>query len=261
VLDEVIFVIGPTVATVLATQWHPWAGLGLALVTGVPGTLLLAAQRRTQPVPHLGGRSSGPRGAMPWLPVVVLAAVSCALGSMFAAAEVSTVAFSSEQHAKPYAGVLLACWSGGSMLAGLITGTLRWRRSSVWRVRVGTLLLAVVMVPMSFVGSMTAMAIALFLAGFAIAPTLIALFSAIEQGVPAARLTEGIAISHTGLAAGLAPGAALAGLVIDAHGASPSYLVALGGAVVAALASLALPSSFGTARACDRGGANELPVR
>jgi predicted MFS family arabinose efflux permease len=198
---------------------------------------------------------------MPWLPVVVLAAVSCALGSMFAAAEVSTVAFSSEQHAKPYAGVLLACWSGGSMLAGLITGTLRWRRSSVWRVRVGTLLLAVVMVPMSFVGSMTAMAIALFLAGFAIAPTLIALFSAIEQGVPAARLTEGIAISHTGLAAGLAPGAALAGLVIDAHGASPSYLVALGGAVVAALASLALPSSFGTARAGDRGGANELPVR
>ena len=52
VIDEVIFVIGPTVATVLATQWHPWAGLGLALVTGVPGTLALAAQRRTQPVPH-----------------------------------------------------------------------------------------------------------------------------------------------------------------------------------------------------------------
>ena len=62
--------------------------------------------------------------------------------------------------------------------------------------------------------------------------------------MPAARLTEGIAISHTGLAAGLAPGAALAGLVIDAHGASPSYLVALGGGVVAALASLALPRSF-----------------
>ena len=43
---------------------------------------------------------------------------------MFAAAEVSTVAFSAEQHAKPYAGVLLACWAAGSMLAGLITGTL-----------------------------------------------------------------------------------------------------------------------------------------
>jgi MFS family permease len=261
VLDEVIFVIGPTVATVLATQWHAWAGLGLALVTGVPGTLLLAAQRSTQPVPHLGHQSSGPRPAMPWTPVIVLAAVSFALGSMFAAAEVSTVAFSSEQDAKSYAGVLLACWASGSMVAGLITGTIRWRHSPIWRVRVGTLLLALVMVPMPFVGSMVAMGGTLFLAGFAIAPTLIALFSAIEQGVPAGRLTEGIAISHTGLAAGLAPGAALAGLVIDAHGASPSYVVALGGGVVSALASLALPSSFGAAHADERGGATELPVR
>ena len=181
VIDELIFVIGPTLATVLATQWHPWAGLGLALVTGVSGTLLLAAQRSSQPVPQLGQQSSGPRPDMPWAPVIILAAVSFALGSMFAAAEVSTVAFSSEQHAKPYAGVLLACWSAGSMLAGLITGTLRWRRSSIWRVRVGTALLALVMVPMPYVGSMVAMGVTLFLAGFAIAPTLIALFSAIEQ--------------------------------------------------------------------------------
>jgi predicted MFS family arabinose efflux permease len=100
---------------------------------------------------------------------------------------------------------------------------------------------------MTFVGSMPLMGVALFVAGFGVAPTLIALFSAIEQGVPAQRLTEGIALSHTGLAAGLAPGAALAGLVIDAHGASTSYLVALGGGVVAALASLVLPISFGAA--------------
>jgi predicted MFS family arabinose efflux permease len=185
------------------------------------------------------------RPAMTWRPVVTLAVVSFALGSMFAAAEVSTVAFSSEHRAKTYAGVLLACWSAGSMVAGLVTGTLRWRRTAIARVRYGSALLALVMVPMAFVGSMPVMGIVLFVAGFAIAPTLIALFSAIEQGVPPSRLTEGIAISHTGLAAGLAPGAALAGLVIDTHGASPSYLVALGGGVVAALASLALPATFG----------------
>jgi predicted MFS family arabinose efflux permease len=105
------------------------------------------------------------------------------------------------------------------------------------------LLLALVMVPMPFVGSMPVMAVALFVAGFAIAPTLIASMATIEQGVPAARLTEGISIIHTGLAAGLAPGAFLAGVVIDAHGASPSYLVALGGGVVAAVGSLALRDS------------------
>jgi MFS family permease len=260
VIDEVVFVIGPTVATVLATQWHPWAALGLALVTGVPGLLALAAQRSSQPVPHRTSQATSPRPPMPWPPVVVLAAVSFALGSMFAAAEVSTVAFSAEQHAKPYAGVLLACWSLGSMLAGLATGTIAWQRSPAHRVRIAAIAMSLVMVPMPFVGSMVWMGVALFLAGFAIAPTMIAVMSAIEQMVPPSRLTEGIAIAHTGLAAGLAPGAALAGFVIDAHGASPSYFVALGGAVVAALASLVLPRSFGRAGAADAAEPGDLSV-
>ncbi len=49
VIDEAIFIIGPTIATVLATTWRPWAGLAIALVSGVGGSLYLAAQRGTQP--------------------------------------------------------------------------------------------------------------------------------------------------------------------------------------------------------------------
>jgi predicted MFS family arabinose efflux permease len=62
----------------------------------------------------------------------------------------------------------------------------------------------------------------------------------IEQTVPSHRLTEGIAILHTGLAAGLAQGAALGGLAIDAHGASASYVVAVGAGIVAAVSALTL---------------------
>jgi predicted MFS family arabinose efflux permease len=98
------------------------------------------------------------------------------------------------------------------------------------------------MLPLAFVGSMVVMGTALFIAGIAIAPTLIASMSATEQMVPGSRLTEGIAIMHTGIAAGLAPGAALAGVVIDAHGANAAYLVAFGSGVVAAVAGLALGS-------------------
>ena len=65
VIDEVIFVVGPTVATVLATQWHPWAGLALALLSGVPGTLALAAQRGSQPVPHRTMRPARRRSVPP----------------------------------------------------------------------------------------------------------------------------------------------------------------------------------------------------
>ena len=69
---------------------------------------------------------------MPWRWVVPLAVVCCALGSMFAAAEVATVAFSGEQGAKAYAGVLLAALALGSMLAaGLVTGTVDQTRPAV----------------------------------------------------------------------------------------------------------------------------------
>ena len=112
----------------------------------------------------------------------------------------------------------------------------------MFRVQVGSAVLALVMLPLTFVGSMVVMGTALFVAGLAIAPTLIASMTATEQMVPGSRLTEGIAIMHTGIAAGLAPGAALAGVVIDAHGASAAYLVAFGSGVIAAVAGLALGS-------------------
>ena len=95
------------------------------------------------------------------------------------------------------------------------------------------------MVPLGFIGSMWVMGAVLFVAGFAIAPTLIAAMSLAEACLPSARLTEGMAVLQTGLMAGVAPGAALAGVVIDAHGASPAYLVSVAGGLVGLLGALA----------------------
>ncbi len=97
------------------------------------------------------------------------------------------------------------------------------------------------MLPLPFVSGFVPLGVFLFLSGFAISPTLIASFAWIEETVPAGRLTEGITLFTTGLAAGLAPGAALVGLVVDAHGASASYWVTvvagLLGAVLAFVAA------------------------
>ena len=90
--------------------------------------------------------------------------------------------------------------------------------------------------------------------GFAIAPTLIATTAMIEQVTPAARLTEGMALLQTGLVAGVAPGAALAGIVVDHAGASPAYLVPLGAAMLTAAAGAArraaCPRPAGRRRRC-----------
>jgi len=237
-VDEAVFMSGPIIVTVLATNIHPVAGLGAALTTGVLGTLSLAAQRATAPPAHPRPATPEARLGMPWATIVPLTVVCIALGLLFGAAEVTAVAFSEEQHARSYVGVLLALWAFGSLLAGIVTGAVHWRRGPETRLRIGALAMAATMVPLPFIDSMWVMGAFLFLAGFAIAPTLIATMSLAELVLPKSRLTEGMAFLQTGLIGGVAPGSAVAGLVIDAHGASPSYLVPLGGGVVALLASL-----------------------
>lgn len=241
VLDEAVFILGPILVTVLATAWHPVAGIVVALVACVAGTLFYAAQRATEPPARVRTSTDGPKPAMPWATVIPLATVCAALGVLFGAAEVTTVAFAEEQGRKALAGVLLALWAFGSLTSGVITGVVHWRRGPSVRVRWGALAMACAMMPLYFIDSLALMGVTLFVAGFAIAPTMIGSMSLTEQVVPSGRLTEGMAIMQTGLVAGVAPGATLSGLVVDHWGASAAYLVSVAAGLVAALAGLAIP--------------------
>ncbi len=241
VADEAVFILGPILVTVLATAWHPVAGLGAALVACVGGTLFFASQRGTEPPAHRHDHTTGRRPRMPWATVIPLAVVSAALGTLFGAAEVTTVAFAGEQGDRAYAGVLLALWALGSLLSGVVTGAISWRRGPTVRVRWGAFAMAGAMVPLYFVGSVPLLGLVLLVGGVAIAPTMVASLSLTERSVPAGRLNEGMAIMQTGLVAGVAPGAVLSGLVIDAHGASTAYLVCVVAGVVAAIAAQTLP--------------------
>lgn len=241
VADEAVFILGPILVTVLATTVDPVLGLGVALVACLVGGFGLAAQRATEPPTHAHDHATGPRPSMPWRTVVPLAVVSLGLGVLFGAAEVTTVAFADEHDAKSWSGPLLALWALGSLVAGVVTGAVTWRRGPSIRVRVGALAMATTMVPLCFVDSTPLLGLVLLVGGLAIAPTLIATISLTEQVVPRSRMTEGLAIMQTGLVAGVAPGAALSGFVVDHAGASPAYLVSAGAGALAALAALALP--------------------
>jgi MFS family permease len=244
-VDEAVFIAGPIVITALATAWDPAAGLGAMVVAGVGGTLFLAAQRSTSPPAHPRAAAVADRPRMPWRTVAPLTVVAVALGGLFGSAEVATVAFAQERDAAGMTGVLLALWALGSLLAGLLVGAVQIRRSLAFQVKVDTFALTCGMVPLAFIGPVWLMGLALFVAGFAIAPGLIAALTLVQQTVPAARLSEGMSFVHTGLAAGLAPGAAISGLVVDAAGGSAAYVVSVCAGVVAALAAQTLPRSGG----------------
>jgi MFS family permease len=238
VADEAVFMSGPTLVTFLATLWSPVAGLGAAVVLGTLGTLGLAAQRGTQPPAHPRSPDPAQRAPMPWRLLAPLVLASAALGSLFGATEVATVAFAEENAHKAISGVLLAVWALGSLISGVLTGVVAWKVTTIRRFRVGALSLTLAMVPTPFLPNLWSMGILLFVAGFAISPTIIALFSAIEEIAPRSRLSEALGLLQAGLGAGIAPGAALAGYLIDSHGSAPAYGVAVASGAVAALAGL-----------------------
>ena len=183
VLDEVVFVVGPVLVTMLATAWHPVAGLTTATVSGLVGTFAFAAQRRTEP-PAGRRDQSGAREPMPWRLVLTLAVVCLTLGGLFGAAEVTTVAFAEEQGMRWAAGWLLAAWALGSLVAGLVTGAIAWRSGPDVRLRWGSAAMALAMVPLIFIESVPLMAVVLVFGGLAIAPTMIGAMTMTEQGVP-----------------------------------------------------------------------------
>jgi predicted MFS family arabinose efflux permease len=245
VVDESVFMIGPTLVTLLATTVHPLAGLAAAVVAGLLGTAVLVSQRRTEPPPTRGtpeaDRTRGPVGDMRWGVLMPMTACAFTMGMLFGGAEVATVAFSDEAGAKSVSGVLLATWALGSLLSGLVVGAVHLRAPSPTRFRWGLLALGLLMVPLPFIDGFWGLGAFMFLSGSAISPTLIAAAQWVEETVPPGRLTEGMTVFTTGLAAGVAPGAAVVGVVVDAAGASTAYWVP----AAAGLAGAAL--AFGTA--------------
>jgi MFS family permease len=235
--DELVFIVGPTLVTVLATTVHPLAGLASAGAAALVGTWALVAQRRTEPpLWSFADQHAAATTAMPWAQLLPLVSGAVMLGVLFGGAEVATIAFADEAGRPAVAGVLLAAWALGSLISGVVSGSMVFRRDAATRYRIGILSLAVLMLPLPFVDGIVVLGVFLFLAGFAISPTMIAAVSWVEATVPAGRLNEGMTLFSTGMIAGVAPGAAAVGGVVDAQGASTAFWVpALAGLAGAAL--------------------------
>lgn len=238
VVDELVFVCGPSLVTFLSTLHAPQTGLLVALASGVLGTVLLAVQRRTAPPPQPRSRVGG-LAPMPWLRLLPIGIAAMALGAFFASMELITVAVSEDAEHQAAAGILLAVFSAGSLIAGVVAGAIRWRASHLRRFQAGMALLAGSTVVLPFVDDLVLLGVILFVVGMALAPTMIAVVSLLEATTPRSRLTEAMAVFQTGLSTGLAPGAWLAGIVADHTDGPSAYWLAVGCGLATAAAALA----------------------
>jgi MFS family permease len=268
VLDELIFVVGPLLVTVLATQVADQAGLLAALALLVGGTALFLAQRGTEPPPAPGRHHLGSALRSPGLPLVTT--VMAFIGGVFGGVEISTIAFADRSGHPALAGPLLAAYALGSMLAGLVYGAVRWRAPLARRFLLGVSVMTATVVVLPFVRHPGVLAACLFVAGVGIAPTLISGLSLVERMVPPSMVTEGLTWATTGLVVGLSLASAVAGRLVDRLGAGPAFAVAaVSGAAAVAVCGVGFrrlhrhataPREFlPTGRARLPGGAAEGP--
>jgi len=248
VAEEVIFVVGPVLVTLLATEVYPAAGLAVAAGTCLLGTLWLAAQRGTEPPVEAPRREAEPgpslwrrpRGALlPARGLITLAPVFLFFGAMLATIDLATVDFATAHGHKPLAGLILGGYALGSAAGGLWYGSKAWRVPLRRRFAITVIATAAGTATFWVMPDIAALVAVMIVSGLVLSPVLINGFSLVEQQARPGRLTEGLAWLTSALSVGTAVGSAAAGQIIDAHGARGGYLFAAAGGVAAALTCLA----------------------
>ena len=229
VVDEMIFVVGPAVVTLLATSFPP-AGVLVCMILSVVGTLVFAAQRRTEPAvtPQVRQetRARGKRTAASRLPATGLATMAPAylcLGAMFASIDLSTVDFAQRHGHKPLAGLILGTYALGSAVGGLWYGSRAWRAPLERRFLL-TLGLTVAGVATFWAQpGLISLDLGVLVAGLTISPTLIAGYGLIERQAPPDRRTEAMTWLSSAVSVGVAVGSAATGRIVDDLGPRWSY--------------------------------------
>jgi MFS family permease len=234
VVDEFVFIVGPVLVTFLSTTGHATSGVVTAFALAAVGSLLFAAQGRTEPPPAPHEHRNGP-SAMRTPGLRVLFVVGAAVGATLGTLEIALVAFADQVGAKSLSGVLIAGLAVGSMASGIGWGTVHWRLPLRVRLAAVLVLLTVLSIPLLLVRDIWVMFPFVVLAGVAVSPSLISSFTLAEVLVPRAAVTEAFTWIGTALGLGVAVGASVAGKIVDVSGANMSFLVATVAAALAAI--------------------------
>jgi len=237
-IDEIIFVIGPSIAAFTSVNIHPAAPQSIAVVFLLVGGIWLISMRDTEPPINLHQVKHGKpvvfKNGLLWLVFVHFLA-----GVFFGSIETTMIAFSDFAGVPVAAGFLLALWSIGSLIGGIYYGASDFKLPLPNQLVLISLILIPPAAVVPFVDSLFWLGVVAVIAGFGIAPLLISAASIAQQRAGAGRTTEAIASMYSGIAVGFAFAAASAGWLIDNHGTSWAFSIGLGAAMAMMLAALA----------------------
>jgi MFS family permease len=242
-LDEILFIFGPAATTILCTQVTSWAGLSFSTATLVLGGYAFISHRETEPPTGAGSHPTptarrrirrprlGSHLLVSFPAVLITGTIFTAQGALFVSTDAATVAFADEAGVKAVSGPILAVFALGSLVGGVAYGSRVWRRSLASRLVWGVTLTGVGVSTFGLAPNLSMLALAMFVTGLVVAPTMAIGDGLVQALVPRNRLTEGMAWTRVGIDLGIGVGATLSGHLIERHGSG-------GGFVVAAVAGL-----------------------
>ncbi len=220
-LQELLWVGGPVIATFLATQVSPVIALLVAMGFALAGGtwFILSPELGQVKIPP----PRGGIGAVLRKPVVlIMTIVGFLVVGNCAAIEAGVVSIYGDSG--PEAGIIIAVWSIGSFIGGLLLGN---RRMSPWslaiRLSIMTLGSALALVSLQMWWLMPA----LLISGLGIAPSIAVMSASVSSSVRFSETAEAYGWTGTGQLIGAALGSALAGFLIDGIGSIGGFITAV----------------------------------
>lgn len=235
VIEELCFILGPVLVTFLSTSGHAPLGMTVAAAFAVVGSMLMATQTRTEPPP---GRDELPRGTRSPIRIpglMILCVVGLAMGVVLGTFELVLTAFARHTGNPGMAGILIAALAVGSMLAGIVWGTIDWLAPLNRRLALLLAALTLATLPTLIIPNAWVMAAIVAVCGMTVSPTLITSFTICENIVPREQTNEGFTWIGTMIALGVAVGTSLSGMATDKYSANLAFGVATVAAAIAAL--------------------------
>jgi MFS family permease len=226
---ELGFIVGPLIAVGLAASVGAAAAVVFAGVVAFLGALGYAATAAARTAPTRDP-ADGTGGALRSVGVRVMVVAFGAIAVAFGVIDIVVPAVAELLVGDPrVAGYLLASIAGGSLVGGVVYGSRVWPGTVTSRLRVLSVVMALglAVVPLAL-ASIPVFAVGLFVGGLFLGPTTICAFQLIDDLALPGTQTEAQSWTQSSVVAGVALGASLSGIAVDAGGPALALLAGAG---------------------------------
>lgn len=258
ILTELVFVLGPLVASGVALAASPTAAMLLAAALSGAGVTLFALTTTRRPVTAEQAalaRGGGRFAALRSRPLRVLVAIGTLSGVTGGAIEILLPVFAENSGLTERAGIGFALMAAGSIAGGLLYGSRRWGGTLVSRFALFTVAFGLLLLPLVATPAFAIVCAVLFVGGLTVAPAEACFYALIDDAADDATVVEANSWITAMYTAGLGAGTVSGGYLVHHESAGVAAVIPAVATLLAALVIVVLVRDAG--RRDERSGEHD----